>query len=126
MYIFKQLILLLVLWTGVRAGVSADSLKQQSPQTARILQRNDPWLGVDKGLHFVGSLMATVAVSKSVQRFAGQPESRSVVYGFGVSMSLGLLKEIWDGKRPGHFFSLRDLTADLAGSALGVCLSRIK
>ncbi len=126
MYVFKIVLLLLLLSEGVLAGSPADSLHLNSVRTSVLTQPKDPWLGVDKGLHFVGSMMVTIAVSKSVQRFAGQPVSRSVCYGFGVSMSLGALKELWDYKRPGHFFSVRDLIADLTGSVLGVCLSQIK
>ncbi len=126
MYVFKIWVLLLFFAGLVMAGNKADSLYQNVTKEVVLSQPEDPWFGVDKGLHFVGSMMATVAVSKSVQRFAGQSVSRSAVFGFGVSMSLGTLKEIWDYNRPGHFFSLRDLTADLAGSVLGVCLSQIK
>ncbi len=126
MYVFRLLILLLMLTGFAWAGCPADSLRQNAPRVSTPSVPADPWLGVDKGLHFVGSLMATVAVSKSMQRFAAYPASRSVAYGFGVSMSLGTVKEIWDSRRPGHFFSIRDLTADLAGSMLGAYLSKLK
>jgi len=110
-----------------QAGAS-DSLRvdypEQNPQIAST--DTDPWFGVDKGLHLVSSMMVTIAVSQSMERLGGISRRTSVYYGFGISLTLGSGKEFWDSQRPHNFFSLKDLTADFLGSALGVYLARQK
>jgi uncharacterized protein YfiM (DUF2279 family) len=39
-----------------------------------------------------------------------------------VALSLGLIKELWDGRRPGNHFCTKDLAADIAGTACGALL----
>jgi len=80
---------------------------------------SDPWLGSDKGLHLAGSLMCTVAVSQSMQRFGHTTKERARIIGASFSLGLGLGKEVHDGCRTDNFFSYKDLLADCLGIALG-------
>lgn len=97
---------------SVFTSVSNDSL-----EAAR--QFIDPWFSRDKGLHLVGSLMTTVAISKSLQRFGNASAGRATYWGIGFSFSLGLGKEIYDHRKPFNRFSFKDLTADIAGIVIG-------
>jgi putative lipoprotein len=79
---------------------------------------SDPWLGRDKALHF--GLSATLA--------AGGYAGGAIVFderwapwaaGAGLALGAGVAKELWD--LSGHGTpSLRDLTWDTAGTAVGL------
>ena len=99
------------------AGISAQTEKKAS---------GDRWLGRDKGLHFVGSMISTVAVGKTSQRFFDQSAERSVKIGAGFTFALGLGKEVWDSTQKNNKFSYKDLTADILGILMGSVLLNIE
>jgi len=84
--------------------------------------RRDFWLGKDKGDHFVisGFLVGFAYYAARQELHRSDPASKNLAAGF--SLSLGVLKELRDQRRPGNFFSLKDLAADLAGLGLGYAL----
>jgi len=87
---------------------------------------NDPWLGHDKLAHAALSL-ALVGYGYHLARYEGGCGSRGARHlAVGITLSLGLLKELRDRSRPGNRFSCRDLAADLAGAAAGTALFTIK
>jgi putative lipoprotein len=77
------------------------------------------WLAADKELHFAGSM----AVAASL-RVEGRTEASAV----GITVGLGLAKEIYDvalkPRRMGRGASWKDLAADLAGALAGIALFR--
>lgn len=77
----------------------------------------DPWLGRDKGKHFVVSALIQSA-SFSVLRANGSDYRQASVAASGTTLGAGLFKEIRDRQRGGRF-SWRDLAADVAGGAAG-------
>jgi uncharacterized protein YfiM (DUF2279 family) len=83
------------------------------------LPGNDLWFGKDKFDHF---LMSTFLVSLSyyhtnVQWKFSPPSARN--FSVGLTLSLGIGKEIWDKTTHKGFPSYRDLIADLLGVGLG-------
>ena len=86
----------------------------------------DPWLGRDKLAHAALSL-ALVGYGYHLARYeAGNGSGGARRLAVGVTLSLGLLKELADRGRPGNRFSCQDLAADLAGTAVGTALFTIK
>lgn len=83
------------------------------------LDREGPWLGSDKTLHFAGSL----AIAASL-RIEGRDEGSAV----GVTLGLGLAKEVYDTAfkpaRHGRGASRKDLVVDLLGAAAGIFFVR--
>jgi uncharacterized protein YfiM (DUF2279 family) len=82
----------------------------------------DPWFGRDKAQHFVVSFLTTGAVSYSARRRWNCTRPQGVEWGLGLTLSLGVGKEIRDRFHPDSRASLRDLAADLLGAACGVLL----
>jgi len=80
----------------------------------------DSWLAVDKYRHLLVSAMVVGLVADVLRVEGRQPRVRAAWFSVGVSLSLGVGKELYDRSHPGHVASWRDLAADLAGIALGV------
>ena len=75
------------------------------------------WLQMDKAGHGFTAYHIN-RISNDMYRWSGQPIKRSILAGFGVSMTyLGLL-EVMDGFSSGWGFSGCDVLANLSGSAL--------
>lgn len=83
----------------------------------------DRWVGEDKLKHFLASFVAT-SVSASFARTAGLDARSSAQVGAGVSVGLGVWKELRDARRPDATVSLRDLAWDLAGTGAGFAVMR--
>jgi len=79
----------------------------------------DRWIAPDKGLHLLGSMMTTIAVTKTLQQHADFRKASGMKWAVGFSFSLGIGKELWDSTKPRNFFSWKDLCADLVGITLG-------
>ncbi len=85
--------------------------------------RQDPWLAKDKAQHFFGSFFITGLNLQLLQRAGvGQKASRQIAA--GLSFSIGLGKEIRDGRQKNNIFSIPDLIADVAGIGLALLLVR--
>ena len=81
-------------------------------------QDADPWLGTDKGKHFaVSAVLASGGYAASMWVLE-EPWQRAALGG-GFAFGLGIGKEIYDATGRGDP-SLRDLSWDLIGVALGV------
>lgn len=82
----------------------------------------DRWLGRDKLYHFTASALIHSA-THSVLRANSRGYREAAWTAAGVTMSIGLAKEVWD-RRSGRFLSLKDLAADAAGSGTGAVVIR--
>lgn len=71
----------------------------------------DRWLGPDKAKHF--------AVSGALGCAAGLAVENPTA-AFALALIPGAAKEYWDSKHPGHTPSMKDMTANAAGAAVGV------
>ena len=81
----------------------------------------DAWLAEDKLRHFALSFAATEMAYGGAR--LGLDHEQAVPAAAAAAFVLGLAKEVRD-TRGGGAFSLKDLTWDLAGVALGVALVR--
>lgn len=96
-----------------------DSPKVQAPL------RFDPWFGRDKFLHLGISAGLTTIGYQGSRHLLDRGEARARWIAIGGTVSVGVLKELWDRRRQGSFFSLRDLAADGLGMAAGLLLCTI-
>ena len=124
MFNFRLLVLFIVIsaFPVYSAGfcLTADSIDTSAGND--LLTSADPWLGVDKAVHLVGSMISVTGTAVSLQRLCQQSRQDAKVIGFGFTITLGLGKELMDMRKPGGFFSYKDLTADIAGSIIGIIL----
>lgn len=103
-----------------------------SPKNIKFLQRNSvdsleirpgcKFLAPDKAQHFMGSIMATVFLSKFSRDHLNWSRGNSKTFSAGFTLSLGILKEVRDGHQPNNHFSWKDLLADASGIIVGVIL----
>lgn len=106
------------LWTllclSLLAPLSARGEVSETPS-------RDDWLGPDKALHFsVSAGLAGAGYAGGALLFEA-PEARWLT-GAGVALGAGVAKELYDAGR-GSFFSVKDLTWDVLGTATGLGLS---
>jgi putative lipoprotein len=100
----------MVLWTA--CAFSSDG--------ARAIPARDGWLGRDKAKHFLASAIIAGGVAWNQHRRYNRGGEPSLYTGAGVSLSLGLAKELSDKRKPGGLFSWKDLAADALGAAAGI------
>lgn len=82
----------------------------------------DRWFGRDKALHFTASAVIQ-SLGHSVLRANGHSFRDAAWTAAGVTLSVGVAKELWD-RHDGRYFSLKDLAADAAGTGTGAVLMR--
>ncbi len=81
----------------------------------------DDWFGQDKALHYGVSVGLAGAGYAGGALLFDTPEARWLS-GAGVALGAGVAKELYDAGR-GSFFSFKDLTWDVLGTASGLALS---
>ena len=106
----------------VAVALAAATLVFAQAASARAEPRDpDPWFGKDKALHFgVSALIACGGYAFGTQIF--DDYAGPVVLGSGLALGAGVLKESLDLAGAGDP-SLRDLTWDVMGTAVGVGVS---
>jgi putative lipoprotein len=93
------------------------SARAEEPEPAS----QDDWFGRDKALHFgVSAGLAGAGYAGGALLF-DEPGARWLT-GAGVALTAGVGKELYDAGR-GSFFSFKDLTWDVVGTATGLGLS---
>lgn len=81
----------------------------------------DSWFGIDKIKHFFMSAFIESVSYSALQ--AARVNHRSALGGaIGITLGLGVGREIHDKRTPGNIFSVRDLTWDAIGTAAGAVL----
>jgi len=98
---------------GQEALASRDSL------TSR-LHIQDDWLTSDKAFHFASSAFITAGGFYVLHQEQDVERDKSLLISAGVSLAIGIGKEIYDRKNPKHVASWKDLVADILG--IGVAL----
>lgn len=79
----------------------------------------DQWWAVDKAQHFTLSVASGFGTTWSARALGADPVP-AAAGGFTITLSGGLLKELWDATAAtGSGWSWKDLTWDLAGATLG-------
>jgi len=82
----------------------------------------DPWMARDKVAHFAVSLAAVGFSNHLLGSEFGSSKSGARNKSVCFSLSLGVCKEIHDRTQKGNRFSLKDLAADILGTAVGLVL----
>ena len=82
----------------------------------------DRWFASDKALHFTASAVIQ-SLGHSVLRANGRSYREAAWTAAGITMTVGVAKELWD-RHDGRYISLKDLTADAAGTGTGAVLMR--
>jgi len=81
----------------------------------------DSWFSPDKIKHFFMSAFIESVTYSALQ--AARVNHRAAFGGaIGVTMAVGVGREIHDKRTPGNIFSVRDLTWDAVGTAAGAVL----
>jgi len=81
----------------------------------------DNYISVDKLLHLSVSLWLSGFSYYSNRFWFSKDRPSSRILSFSLTVSVGVLKEIWDRKVSSHF-SFKDLMADLLGAAFGLAI----
>ena len=82
----------------------------------------DAWFGIDKLKHFFLSAFIESVSYSALQ--AARVNRRAALGGaIGVTMAVGVGRELHDRRIPGNLFSVRDLTWDALGATAGAVLS---
>jgi len=121
MFIFKLLLLISIstFLSPVYAGSNFNITDSSQTELKTI---RDPWLGTDKAVHFVGSMIATVGSGVFLQGTKQYSRKHAIYVGLGFNFTLGLGKELIDSRQPHNHFSYKDLAANIVGSIVGVLL----
>lgn len=72
----------------------------------------DPWWAKDKALHFGVSFVVSTGTYMLFKNCSRNPRTEA----FGLTVSLGIMKEIYDWKLKRKFFSYKDLFFDITGA----------
>ena len=80
----------------------------------------DRYFAPDKAKHFLAGMIATIFIYQSFENQLTPKENRYLAG--GVTVSLGVLKEIYDKSKPENHFSWKDLVADVLGMGMGFVL----
>jgi uncharacterized protein YfiM (DUF2279 family) len=90
------------------------------PRLTPYQAQTDAWFGEDKFKHTFLSV-ATVAFANAGARLVGLDDTAALAFSVGAGATAALAKEFYD-RRKGGPFSVRDLTWDALGIALGAVL----
>ncbi len=108
---------------------SQDSLRYNNSDSLKIntheIKTLDSWTSIDKGQHFVGSLIGTIMLSQVNNRYFNVDKLHSKNIGAGIVFSIGLTKELFDSKKENNIFSWKDLVANIAGIVTGLAIMEI-
>jgi uncharacterized protein YfiM (DUF2279 family) len=84
-----------------------------------LTKTQDKFFAPDKAQHLMGSLISTVFFYKIFEGPAGANSTDSKYLAGGLTLSIGISKEILDSSDLKNHFSWKDLIADIAGISLG-------
>jgi len=92
-----------------------DSLSYQS-------KMRDKWLAEDKAFHFASSAFITAGGFYFLHQEQNVERDKSLLLSAGVSLAIGIGKEIYDRGKSKHVASWKDLVADVAGIGLAILI----
>ena len=90
-------------------------------QAAVAAPHQDAWFGVDKIKHFFISAFIE-SVTYSALQAAKVKHRPALGSAIGVTMAVGVGRELHDRRVPGNLFSIRDLTWDAIGTTAGAVM----
>ncbi len=98
--------------------ISQDSIMQAKANTLA----RDRWIAKDKALHYGGSLLAVLTLKTLADNSLEFDRDAAIYVGTGITLSLGIGKEIRDNEQPNNIFSYKDLAANVAGALTGLLI----
>jgi uncharacterized protein YfiM (DUF2279 family) len=101
-----------------QTSVILESGEDETPKAFK----EDRWFAKDKALHLTASLILTGVSYRVYHDEFENPEVNSRVFASGLTLLLGLGKEVVDTQTPQGTASLKDLAADGVGILLGLLL----
>ncbi|MDD5230992.1 MAG: DUF2279 domain-containing protein [Candidatus Marinimicrobia bacterium] len=110
----RMMLVLLLISTGLSASTPGKSLNDSG--------NSDKWLALDKLKHFSTSLFMTTTLFYGQNRVFDVQAEKSNMKAVGVTISLGLLKELGDSRHNINHFSWRDLIADILGAGTAILI----
>jgi putative lipoprotein len=88
---------------------------------AQAVPVRDSWFGADKIKHFFMSVFVESVTYSALQ--AARVNHRTALGGaIGITMAVGVGREIHDKRTPGKWFSYQDLTWDAIGATAGAVM----
>ena len=132
----KFILMIPVLFLSVNSSSGQDCYNQFSNNILCSIQKpgsivknqhfkislSDPWFGKDKVHHFLTSAFISGVGYYFLHEEQKNSNNLSQGGAFGLSISLGLAKEVRDGFEPQNAFSVKDLIADILGTLAGIVL----
>ena len=120
-YLFATIFLLILVFTFPQNLLGYDFSKQDTVELAS-LRTPDKWLGEDKWKHFMISSFISSFTYKFFRDGFNNKKEDSILFSSGITLSLGIGKEIKDRRKPKGRFSYKDLVFDVLGTGLGIFL----
>lgn len=111
---------MLLVATASAAQTPDPSPHDSSKVDVPAIQGEDKWLGVDKAKHLVLSGFLTGVTYFGVDEIANRPEQDAMVWSGGMTLAVGIGKEVYDMHSPKGHPSFKDLVADALGIALAL------
>jgi uncharacterized protein YfiM (DUF2279 family) len=100
--------------------ISHAGSQSEKSDTLKICDR---WLAWDKVEHLGISAYLSFVSYKIYHDFYRNRKKSSLYFSSGLTIGLGLGKEIYDKKRPNGKFSYKDLVADILGIGVGLWIA---
>lgn len=120
-YLFATIFLLIMVFTFPQNLGGYDFSKQDPVELASLITP-DKWLGEDKWKHFMISGFISSFTYKFFRDGFNNKKEDSILFSSGITLSLGIGKEIKDRRKPKGRFSYKDLVFDVLGTGLGIFL----
>ncbi|MEA1986629.1 MAG: hypothetical protein U9N76_03985 [Candidatus Marinimicrobia bacterium] len=118
----KKMLFVLLMSICLITSLFANDQSQVSNKFS-IIQPEDKWLSFDKWKHFSTSFILTTNSYYQLNNLLIDDRSKCKNISFGISLSFGLAKEIYDvNKKVKPLFSWKDLVYDISGTVLGIVL----
>lgn len=108
----------MILFVGINHAQSCNQTDKTNDRL-KLRKTEDRWIAKDKAKHFLASFYLTGATSYYFYHHENFERQKSIQWGMGCSLVLGLTKEINDQRRPNGTFSWKDLIVDILGTLLG-------
>ena len=110
-------------FAGAPGGAPHVHTVPATPALPADVATDDPWFGRDKVLHAGFSFLTTLSAQYVLQAKLEASRDEALPVAAGVTLGLGVAKEVADSRRPiNPLFSTRDIVADAVGVALAVGL----
>ncbi|MDP6966086.1 MAG: hypothetical protein QF551_02300 [Candidatus Marinimicrobia bacterium] len=106
----------LIFSLNVGKAQPADTTASILDDSSAVVQVIDPWFSKDKVYHFVLSYAWVGGSYCLMAQNSDLPAESAMAIAVSSGIVLGLVKEIMDSRRPGGFFSKKDLIFNLAGA----------